>query len=303
MKTQIVAAIGLLMSFKVSAVDDAPRVVMLGVDGLSVDGLQTARTPNIDKLFATGVVSLSTRNVMPSVTLPNWTSHMTGSGPEQHGVDNNGWTLNNIVLPAVVTDKDGYYPSIFKVLREQQKNIKIGYYYNWKELINSINPRYLDEAAFEEEDGYRTNYQKAERFLAENSEKPTLVFLYTVHVDHAGHRHGWMSPEYIQSIEELDTQIGQLIGNLRAQGLFSDTHFMLFSDHGGNDKGHGGMTKQEMETPWAIVGPEIRRGVALETPNNVTNTAPVVCHIFRCSETPEAWVGKVPSSIFVPNEQ
>ncbi len=34
---------------------------------------------------------------MPSVTLPNWTTHLTGSGPEQHGVLGNGWKKGQIM--------------------------------------------------------------------------------------------------------------------------------------------------------------------------------------------------------------
>jgi len=65
------------------------RVVLIGLDGISVDGYKTAKHPNLDLLMADGVLSLSTRNVMPSFTLPNWTSHLTGSSPIQHGVFSN----------------------------------------------------------------------------------------------------------------------------------------------------------------------------------------------------------------------
>ncbi len=62
------------------------RVVIIGLDGFSIDGFKTAKHPNIDKMVAAGVLSLTTRAVMPSVTLPNWTSHLTGSRPKEHGV-------------------------------------------------------------------------------------------------------------------------------------------------------------------------------------------------------------------------
>ncbi|MFR4223996.1 MAG: alkaline phosphatase family protein [Akkermansia sp.] len=37
--------------------------------------------------------------------------------------------------------------------------------------------------------------------------------LYSVHTDHAGHKYGWMSREYLQSIEEADQQIGIFFRN------------------------------------------------------------------------------------------
>ena len=276
----------------------AKRIVMIGLDGISVDGYQTAKHPNLDQLMADGVLSLTTRNVMPSVTLPNWTSHLTGSGPEQHGVLSNGWVKDKYKLPAIDKDKDGYYPSIFKILKEEIPDIKTAFYYNWAELINSMNPRYFDETNFEENDEYRQNYSKALDFIVKNKANPMLVFLYSVHTDHAGHNHGWMSPEYITSIEEVDVQIGEFIKKLKDEGLYNETHFMFFTDHGGLPKtGHGGLSPQELEVPWAITGPGIRKGKLTE-PNNSVNTSKIVSYLFGSKNVPLSWTGEVPMSIF-----
>ena len=87
----------------------AKRVVLISLDGICVDGCLKARTPNLEALLADGSLSLDTRVVMPSVTLPNWTSHLTGSGPEQHGVVDNSWEISKFKLPAIITESDGYY--------------------------------------------------------------------------------------------------------------------------------------------------------------------------------------------------
>ena len=146
----------------------AQKVVIIGLDGISSEGFKASKHPNIDKLFADGVLSLTTRPVMPSVTLPNWTSHLTGSGPEEHGVVNNKWTLQNHELMPIDTDKDGYYPSIFKLLKEQVPKIKTAYYCNWADLINSINKKYLDEISFQYNDKYDSSYSKAEQGIEIN---------------------------------------------------------------------------------------------------------------------------------------
>ena len=54
----------------------AKRVVLISLDGICVEGFLKARTPNLEALLADGSLSLDTRVVMPSVTLPNWTSHL-----------------------------------------------------------------------------------------------------------------------------------------------------------------------------------------------------------------------------------
>ena len=247
--------------------------------------------------MAEGAFSLTTRVAMPSVTLPNWTSHLTGSGPEQHGVVNNGWKIDKFVLPAVETDTDGYYPSVFTILKEEMSEIKTAFYYNWINLFYPYNKKYFDEVSYLEKDEYIPNYQKAINFIARNQDKPTVVFLYSVHTDHAGHRHKWMSPEYIHSIEEADVQIGKFINEMKEKGLYKDTHFMFLSDHGDINNGHGGVTTNEMIVPWGITGPKIKKGFKIEEPNNTVNTASVILRLFKIKQ-PLSWTGEVPESIF-----
>lgn len=97
--------------------NSAKRVIMISLDGICVEGFQKAHAPSLKGMMSQGAFSLDTRVVMPSVTLPNWTSHLTGSGPEQHGVFNNNWTPANSSYPAVRRDEDGYYPSVFQALK------------------------------------------------------------------------------------------------------------------------------------------------------------------------------------------
>jgi predicted AlkP superfamily pyrophosphatase or phosphodiesterase len=275
------------------------RVILIGIDGFGTEGYLQAKHPNIDSLFADGVISLNTRTVMPSVTMPNWTSHLTGAGPEQHGVFNNGWEKNEHPLDPQEMDEEGYFPSIFKVLKDEMPSAKTAYYYNWANLIKPINQRYLDEVKFAENDGYAENYQAAFEFLKANQNDPSLIFLYTVHVDHAGHSFQWLSDEYITAIEELDVQIGKFVGKLKEGGLYEDSHILLFTDHGGVGSGHGGTSVTEMEVPWMIRGPKIQKGKKLTTPNSNTNTAVVISKIFGIESPYESWIGRVPSGVFV----
>lgn len=297
MKKIYYAALVALTTLSLTAVAQK-RVLIIGLDGFSAEGFKAIKHPNMDKMIADGVLSLTTRPVMPSVTLPNWTSHLTGSGPEEHGVTSNSWTVKKHELQAIETDQDGYYPSIFKVLKEKVPHVKIGYYYNWAELINSINKKYLDEVSFEENDGYASNYQKAFDFVVKYKSEPTLVFLYNVSTDHAGHKYKWMSPEYIKAVEDADVAIGGLLDKLKAEKLYTNTHFILMTDHGGIGNGHGGTSMSEMQVPWAITGPQIKKLGLITEPNSNKNTALVIAHIFGCKDLPKSWTGVAPQSIF-----
>lgn len=275
----------------------AKRIVLISLDGICVDGFLKAKTPNLDALLAEGSISLDTRVVMPSVTLPNWTSHLTGSGPEQHGVVDNSWEISKFILPAIETDSEGYYPSVFKVLKEALPQVKTAFYYNWINLFYPYNKQYLDEVSYLEEDAYVPNYEKALSFLKENRKHPTLVFLYSVHTDHAGHKYKWMSPEYIKSIEEADVEIGRFIDKMKQEGLYNDTHFMFLTDHGGINYGHGGVSTDEMIVPWGITGPGIKKGFKITEANNTVNTAATILHLFKVKQ-PLSWTGEVIESIF-----
>lgn len=275
----------------------AKRIVLISLDGICVEGFKQAKTPHLDALLAEGALSTDTRVVMPSVTLPNWTSHLTGSGPEQHGVTGNDWTVSKHKLPAIEKDADGYYPSVFSVLKQAVPQAKTAFYYNWGPLIYPYNRQYLDEASFLEKDAYVENYEKAFNFLVENQKNPTLIFLYSVHTDHAGHKHKWMSPEYIRSIEEADVEIGKFLDKMKQEDLYKDTYFMFLSDHGGVEYGHGGVSTDEMIVPWGITGPGIAKGLKMSEANNTVNTAAVILDLFRVDK-PSAWTGEVPPTIF-----
>lgn len=276
------------------------RVVIIGLDGFGSEGFKAAKHPNLDQLLSEGTYSLTTRSVMPSVTLPNWTSHLTGSGPEEHGVTGNDWKVDAHALDAIDKDADGYYPSIFKVLKEKIPNAKTAYYYNWADLINSINKKYLDEISFEHNDKYDSNYHKAFNFIVKHKEEPTLVFLYSVHTDHAGHTHKWMSPQYIQAIEEADVAIGKLLSDLKTENLFNSTHFILITDHGGIEKSHGGVSMREMQVPWGIVGPKIRKQGLSEFYNSNKNTSFAIAQVFsiKRKNLPKSWTGVLPDGVF-----
>ena len=275
----------------------AKRVIIMTFDGIRVDGLQQAHTPNIDSLIARGAVSWTTRDVMPSVTLPNYTSHLTGAGPEVHGVSSNKWKVDKYTLKDVETDADGYFPSVFKVLKDFDPSIKTAYYWNWIPLINGMNPKYIDEKLSAADPDYPLLYDRAMQYLAENRNEKVFMFLYNVHTDHVGHQYEWMSPEYIKSIEDGDVQVGRMLDFLKKEGMYEDSHIMFITDHGGIGKKHGGVSPEEMIVPWVISGPGIKKGFVIEEPNNTVNTASTVIRLFG-AEQPLCWTGEVPESIF-----
>ena len=51
----------------------------------------TSFLPNLAKFYQSGAVTTRARDQMPSVSAPNWCTIITGQGPEESGVPQNGW--------------------------------------------------------------------------------------------------------------------------------------------------------------------------------------------------------------------
>lgn len=182
-------------------------------------------------------------------------------------------------------------------MKTKIKDIKIAFYYNWTPLVYPYNKKYIDELVFLEKDEYIPYYNETFDFIVKNKNYPTFVFLYTVHTDTAGHKYGWMSEKYINSIEEADIHIGELIDKIKEKDLYEDTHFLFLTDHGGIKKSHGGVTPNEMIVPWSINGPKIKKGLEMTSFNNTINTAPVILKLFKVKQ-PSSWIGRIPDEVF-----
>ena len=75
------------------------KVLLIGLDGVRVDILDQATTPNLDAMIAAGAFSDGTQTAMPTVSGPTWSSMLTGVWPEKHGVRSNNFQGNNYASP------------------------------------------------------------------------------------------------------------------------------------------------------------------------------------------------------------
>src|SRR5690606_39997117 len=87
------------------------HVIVIGVDGLSPDGIKNATTPVIDSLIAHGAIKRNVRTVLTSSSSQNWASMIMGAGPEQHGVINNDWEIDDHMLPPIVKERSEEHTS------------------------------------------------------------------------------------------------------------------------------------------------------------------------------------------------
>lgn len=271
----------------------ARHVVVIGVDGLSPDGLRKARVPNIDALRAAGAWTYHARAVMPTVSSPNWASLIMGAGPEQHGVTSNEWRPDRYEIAPTAKGPGGFFPTVFSVLRQQRKDAVIGVFHHWEDFARLVEPGAPDVI-----EHYKTQGETTDQAITWlKKQKPTLLFIHLDHVDDAGHEHGHGSPQYIAAVEETDRLTGIVPKAIHDAGIEGDTLLLFTADHGGVGTRHGGNTMAELEIPWIVRGPGVRKGHEIESPVNTYDTAATIAVVLGL-KPPGAWIARPVAEAF-----
>ena len=269
------------------------HIVVIGVDGMSPNGLIHAHTPVMDDLMQNGAYTLNARGVLPTSSSTNWASMVSGAGPEQHGITSNGWERDDYILPPVVTGMEDIFPTIFGVARGQIPDMKIGAIYTWKGFGRLIERSALDLDSPQSSDEATT--QQAATYIQEA--KPNFLFIHLDHVDHVGHSQGHKTVPYYESISHADEQIGTIIEAVRTAGIFEEAVFIVSSDHGGIGYGHGGETIDEIEIPFIICGKGIKSNYLIKNPFYTYDNAATIASLLGIKQ-PASWIGKPALSAF-----
>lgn len=290
-----------LLAVTLAALSVAPapaavkHMVVIGIDGLSPDGLRKATVPNINRLREQGAWTYQARGVMPTSSSPNWASMIMGAGPEQHGVTSNDWQTNKFQIPPTVTGPGGMFPTIFSVLREQKPDTVMGVFHDWNDFGRLLERKLVD--VVEDLDGPTNTVRKAAQFI--KARKPAFTFIHLDHVDHAGHHDGHGTPAYYASVGVADELVGEVLAAIQAAGIQKDTVVLVTSDHGGHAKGHGDPIMADLEIPWILSGPGVRTNYEIKAAVNTYDTAATIAQVFGL-KTPAAWIARAVSEAFLP---
>jgi len=264
----------------------SPHVIVIGVDGLSVDAIRSAATPRLHGLMERAAWTLSARGVMPTLSSPNWESMIGGAGPEAHGITSNGYFRRLVEFEPVCHDADGKFPTIFGVLRQQRPDSGIAIFHDWKGFADLVENRAPD--VMQHEAGATRTVQAAMEYWTRVH--PALLFVHLDNVDHAGHAVGWVDRAYYSAVTQADEYVGEILDAIDRDGASSQTFVLVTSDHGGTRKGHGKNSLAEIQIPWILTGPGV---VArhLDSVVNTADTAATLAWIFGL-DVPECWTGR-----------
>lgn len=282
-------AVSILFSLNVSAKQPS-HIVFIGLDGWGAYTMPKADMPNVKALMDRGAWTLKKRSVLPSSSAINWASIFMGVGTEGHGYTQ--WGSQTPEIPSIALSKNGIFPTIFTIIREQQPEAETGLIYEWPGiayLTDTLSTSFHKNVPVGSDNDSSPITAEAVRYIKDA--KPLLLAVTYDNPDHVGHTAGHDTPEIYEIMTYLDGQIGQLILATKDAGIYDETVFIVSADHGGIGKGHGGITLQEMETPLIMAGPGISDVGELKSAVMQTDIAPTIAALLGLS-VPQPWTGR-----------
>jgi predicted AlkP superfamily pyrophosphatase or phosphodiesterase len=242
-----------------------------------------------------GAYTLKKRSVLPSSSATNWASLFMGAGPEVHGYTK--WDSKTPELPSRVVTHYGIFPTIFGLLRDAYPDAEIGYEYEWDgmQYVAELQAMNFSKEIKNHEMSSDTTVLVACDYILQS--KPALFAVIIDQPDHTGHVSGHDTPEYYETLKTLDGYIGQIIQATKDAGIYDETIFIVTSDHGGINRGHGGASIPEMETPFIISGKNVKKGLNFDESMMQYDVAATMAYIFRL-EQPQVWTGRPMKQVF-----
>lgn len=299
------------------------RVILISVDGLRPDAIDAAGAATIRSLIERGAYCARAQTIRPSITLPSHTSMLTGLDYRRHGI---GWN----------TYRSGYivHPTVFSVASQVGKRSAMLFSKEKFHFLANPNcvswiygpptpakvPAGEDDCDVEElkrtlkRDGApgpaprgdpSTTAETIGRAFAKAwpVQQWPLTFIHFREADEAGHRLGWMSPDYIQAVKSIDQALGTIVAAIEKSGGFDRTALILSADHGGTDRGHYRWTDpdkaENVTIPWICVAPGVRAGLKIERIVRTFDTAPTAL-AFLGVGAPEGIDGRAVDEVLKP---
>lgn len=273
----------------------ARHVVLIGLDGWGSYSVEKADMPNVKGLMEKGAYTLSKRSVLPSSSAVNWASMFMGAGPELHGYTE--WGSKVPELPSRTVDEDGIFPTVFGLLHRAAPEAEIGCIYEWEGI------RYVVDTLALTHDYHVADYESRPEATALHAaayikeKRPALCAIIFDEPDHVGHQIGHDTEEYYAKLKVQDKWVGMILDAIEEAGMADETIVIVTADHGGINKGHGGKTMREMETPFIICGKGVKQGYQDTLSMMQFDCASTIAYIFGLPQ-PQVWIGRPMTQFF-----
>lgn len=268
------------------------HVIVIGVDGAGA-WIKDAVTPQFDRIFADGAVTYKALSSRPTISAECWGSMLIGVGPEVH-------KLTNEIVSTTPYPTDSAFPSVFKRIRLEKPDAKLGSFCDWDPITYGIVENDLGVIHATDRDTQLTplicDYIK--------TEKPDFLFIQFDSVDGAGHANGYGTEAHLKQIGEVDTLIGDVYRSAAEAGILDNTLFIVIADHGGTNPGnsggsHGGWSDEEKYVTFAATGKTVKPGTVSEM--NIRDLAAIILYALDIKQPAfeeSGWTSQIPQGLF-----
>lgn len=235
------------------------QVILVIIDGLRLDASYEMST--LQALRGYGVdLTLTTQE--PSLSYPTWTTILSGTSQDYHGVVTN-W-------------HEGAAP--VETLLDTAERAGVSYAVVGPSDIATLYPAAMraDASFFREwDDKYLTDTYVDQTIRIVEREKPRLVVLHLPDIDEVGHDFGGASQQYSDMVGRVDYDLRRLVEELQG-----DSTFVVVSDHGHTDTGgHGGWEEVVRRVPCVIAGQGVRSSSGEGSQEDVAPTVALLAGI------------------------
>jgi len=261
------------------------HVILVGFDGWGAYSLPKADMPTLKMMMENGAYSLTARSVLPSSSAVNWASMLMVAPPELHGYTT--WGSQKPELPSRVIGPGGIFPSILGQLKVQKPSKKTAVIYNWDGIGYLFEQNLTDtviNAANDEE-----VIDKTVRMIKDI--KPDFLFTYFDEPDGVGHGIGHNTPAYYEQMKKNDLHLAKILQAIKDAGIEKETLIIVTADHGGINKGHGGMTMAEMQIPLIIYGKGVKQQPEMQQSIMIYDIGATIAWTFDL-KFPQVWTGR-----------
>ena len=259
-------------------------VILISIDGLRPDAVTTSgpeKLPNLYRFRDEGAWTDNARTDRDyTLTLPNHTTILTGRGVI--GSTGHSWSTNSDPDPneTLHSNHGSYVASVFDVAHDN--GLRTGAFVS-KSKFSIYDQSYDEISGAEDITGPDNGKDKIDMYLFDDDSEVLvddfisvmrtapfhLSFLHLRDPDAHGHGTGWMRPNYLEAVEEMDRLLGRLFDLVENDPVLKgNTTIIVTSDHGGTAYGHSDSGVEEHYViPFYTWGKDVTRGVDLYTIN------------------------------------
>jgi predicted AlkP superfamily pyrophosphatase or phosphodiesterase len=231
MKKTFLILLMLLIPVKLLAADIS-TVVVVSIDALHPLALTEKVSPNLWQIMKAGQYTLNGKSESPPQTLINHSAMLTGVPPEKGGRTDNNWRTGEPLVAGPTLFEDmmgrGYENAFF------YSKAKLGYLAGQSLKIHKLVPD--------------TGITETRHFIGEGGNR--FVMLHISGLEFIGMEHGWLSPEYLEELTDIDDSLLPLLNDLKRKGNYL---LIVTSDHAGHGKYHGTTHPEDYRLPFIIL--------------------------------------------------